>query len=1219
MENNFITCQNCQKQVDLNITPEIAMGATRCPHCNSVFDNNGSIIKIATQPSFKEGDRVMDIRDSSIGTVKNIQLPFEFGSAQYNVKFDNEMKNDVDEKYLRLIKGGQVNSWLSKKIESKLQGIGVIAKRVPPLREWRERKHDFITVYHPDRYMTFKEFVTNNWDIYGFDFDIDKQVIWPLKGTSTEKLVKDLKEDGIDTKVMTMSYEDMFGDYYRLFKIPVPQRASLPTIAVEKALEKKFIQVLDDGTEADFPIDNIADKFRPLVDEMKIGELMSLGPLKIKRIAETKALLKKEAVDVKTLEGRKFKDRNSGEILTFQYEHRHPITRDIVNIVFEDKDGVEVALRSWDEVDIQPLETKKGSLNKQSDLGGISNSVLVVIEDNKEFSPEGIEHWAKEENINIDELNRTLAYLLETQMINKKDNIYSITAQGKQYLKDTGFIKNVASLERKAALENLAVVSRKFSGLLVGIAQYALTNLLNEEDPQIKTASASYNSQVSLMDIHTDVNKITPVISSVTATYKNMIIEAALNYGDFTISCYAPTRDEAHEWIEKLETKMLNENQYRGKCLYAENGNISFHQVPEVVWDDIILDANIKSDIRMNTIAFLGDKRLADTGVFKRGIVMYGQPGTGKTSVVKAIFNELNEKGVSRVYVTSESFRQMSASSLFSLLPYLGKAVIAFEDIDMIGTSRDIMSMSGNGILGDLLTNLDGMRNYNEQIVILASTNKMSMLDEALADRPGRFDRKVEITLPTKENLTALYKKFSGLTVSSDIINLSEGFTGSHVVETVNTAKILAAHDNKKIDDCMIEACNIIRDNFFVGQKQSQIKTAALHKIGIVERGEQYKSLNDADKIDPIFIPGNTEIWYAKSISTANRMYDEEKMPFSKETFKDTHMLLGKVSSTDLDEIFQKMQGEYWSPRGEAFTMIGDSETDHTSMSVGDAIKIGDVISIVAPEGFKPLAELKKETKWLGFKFNPGDKVELISGDYQGKAGTVIRYEDDYVLVRTEEKEIKCQPETLKKLSSLNKQAKVTIEETVVDLDPLEARIYNDLILKSKVSPKKALEIMWNTLEGDYTQLSPALLKYVQDHLEKKSWLNKKAADRKELSDTVYDDSDFDGDFKINEDNYVIEILEKLFDKDYYKEIEATENIPTKEMQSIIDDIVDYYEEISDIVTDFDNWEDNIIDGYVESSSLRDSADNEIYDIQKSILPLEKKLVTMIYDFVEKK
>jgi SpoVK/Ycf46/Vps4 family AAA+-type ATPase len=281
---------------------------------------------------------------------------------------------------------------------------------------------------------------------------------------------------------------------------------------------------------------------------------------------------------------------------------------------------------------------------------------------------------------------------------------------------------------------------------------------------------------------------------------------------------------------------MMTQNQYRGKCLYASDGAVNFSDIPKVCWDDVVLNDKVKNDIRLNTVTFLGDVKLANVGVAKRGLIMYGPPGTGKTSVVKSIFNELEGKKVSRIYVTNETFSSMRVSSLFDLLDYLGPSVLAFEDLDMIGTSRDI-HIGSSGPLGDLLTNLDGMRKYHDPLVVIASTNKIEMMDSALTNRPARFDRKIAIGLPTPDLLKKLYAKFLGSEVSDEVVKMSFGFTGSHAFEVANTAKILAMNEGRMITDCVKEACQIIRDNFFPEQTTDQIHTSAIMKVASIKKG----------------------------------------------------------------------------------------------------------------------------------------------------------------------------------------------------------------------------------------------------------------------------------------------------------------------------------------------------------------------------------------------
>jgi hypothetical protein len=130
----------------------------------------------------------------------------------------------------------------------------------------------------------------------------------------------------------------------------------------------------------------------------------------------------------------------------------------------------------------------------------------------------------------------------------------------------------------------------------------------------------------------------------------------------------------------------------------------------------------------------------------------------------------------------------------------------------------------------------------------------------------------------------------------------------------------------------------------------------------IAEASGQYKTLNDAASIDGMYAAGRTEIWYMRD-DTARvygmgldfiRKHNSGAVP-TKATYKTTHKLLGKVKETHPERVFGMMQGERWSPDGEARTMLGKLGIHHTSMSVGDIIKTGTRVLFVDRNGFTPL------------------------------------------------------------------------------------------------------------------------------------------------------------------------------------------------------------------------------------------------------------------------
>lgn len=109
---------------------------------------------------------------------------------------------------------------------------------------------------------------------------------------------------------------------------------------------------------------------------------------------------------------------------------------------------------------------------------------------------------------------------------------------------------------------------------------------------------------------------------------------------------------------------------------------------------------------------------------------------------------------------------------------------------------------------------------------------------------------------------------------------------------------------------------------------------------------KQYKSLNDAAERPGLEVlrPGTTQIWYRLN---SRFQCDQVFEPGI------THALIGAIEGTDKESIYWAMQGEEWSPDGEANDLIEASGTQHTSMSVGDVILIEGVAWMVAFTGFE--------------------------------------------------------------------------------------------------------------------------------------------------------------------------------------------------------------------------------------------------------------------------
>ena len=116
---------------------------------------------------------------------------------------------------------------------------------------------------------------------------------------------------------------------------------------------------------------------------------------------------------------------------------------------------------------------------------------------------------------------------------------------------------------------------------------------------------------------------------------------------------------------------------------------------------------------------------------------------------------------------------------------------------------------------------------------------------------------------------------------------------------------------------------------------------------------DQYTSLNDGERHESGLAPGRTEIWYMQPSSFTRFIMGSEK-PTIKD-LKKTHILLGKIKETNPRKLYKALQGDFWSPNGEASQFIQGLKLQHTSMSIGDVFKFGNKHYVIAPAGFEEI------------------------------------------------------------------------------------------------------------------------------------------------------------------------------------------------------------------------------------------------------------------------
>ncbi|KAI1138818.1 ATP-dependent metallopeptidase Hfl [Hypoxylon sp. FL0543] len=194
-----------------------------------------------------------------------------------------------------------------------------------------------------------------------------------------------------------------------------------------------------------------------------------------------------------------------------------------------------------------------------------------------------------------------------------------------------------------------------------------------------------------------------------------------------------------------------------------------------------------------------------------RGAILAGPPGTGKTLLAKAT---AGESGVPFFSVSGSEFVEMfvgvGASRVRDLFATARKntpCIIFIDEIDAIGRSRaEGQRFGGNdereATLNQILTEMDGF-NTTDQIVVLAGTNRVDILDKALM-RPGRFDRHINIDAPTMKGRQDIFKVYLKKIVTNEEIeylsgrlaSLTPGFAGADIANCVNEAALIAARNN---------------------------------------------------------------------------------------------------------------------------------------------------------------------------------------------------------------------------------------------------------------------------------------------------------------------------------------------------------------------------------------------------------------------------------------
>lgn len=429
-------------------------------------------------------------------------------------------------------------------------------------------------------------------------------------------------------------------------------------------------------------------------------------------------------------------------------------------------------------------------------------------------------------------------------------------------------------------------------------------------------------------------------------------------------------------------------------------------------------------------------KKFLDIGArIPKGILLMGAPGTGKTLLARAV---AGEAGVAFFSISGSEFVEMFVGvgasrvrDLFDLAKKTAPAIIFVDEIDAVGRVRGTGVGGGNDereqTLNQILVELDGFE-PNEKVIVMAATNRPDVLDPALL-RPGRVDRRVTLDLPDRkdrEDILLIHARKKPLAEDVKLALIAErtpGFSGADLYSLMNEGAILAARESRtKISQFdLIRSIEKVmmgpeRKSHILSHKEKEI--IAFHEAG---HAVVASVLPYADPVHKISIISRGRVaGYVLKLPLEDR-----KLQSQKEFLDDIAVALGGYVVEKM--IFKDLTTGPSNDLQVATALARDMVTKY-----GMSERVGSMA--METSGGKPL-------------FGPG----LNGKDYSEKAGAMI---DDEVS--------KIMSAMLKKTEGIikkHKKALETIARRLIEVETIEQKDFEDLLVAHGIVPKKKRDI----------------------------------------------------------------------------------------------------------------------------------------------------------------
>lgn len=283
----------------------------------------------------------------------------------------------------------------------------------------------------------------------------------------------------------------------------------------------------------------------------------------------------------------------------------------------------------------------------------------------------------------------------------------------------------------------------------------------------------------------------------------NLLVKYAVNGSNHRIECSSSIEG----LVKEIEDVIQNHNPLIGGHFQLENGPYGLELIPkhlpDVTIDSVIMDESMKEDIVDNTIFHVNELDI------NNGVIFYGPPGTGKSLMCGALAKAGMKDQVTSITMTFKPSFSMIDEIIRLFLP---KCFLIFEDIDTYGESREHGVNPG---LSELLQFLNGISSATGKTIYIATTNYLDRLDDALKNRPVRFNRMYEFLAPEDEQVDLILEQlFNKECKDKYELCHNSNLTGAHLADVFRTCTMLSKKRSVNFDTVFTESVQKTKDTF---------------------------------------------------------------------------------------------------------------------------------------------------------------------------------------------------------------------------------------------------------------------------------------------------------------------------------------------------------------------------------------------------------------------